>query len=218
MKGIYQYRDLETNEVVYIGKDRHIDENKRHKDHFYPSKYNDQQINRILQNNPDRYQYEELCASNDCDDELLNELEMGYIETYNPKFNFTHGGDGKYGFKPSSETCKKISNSKKGEKHPFYGKHLSDEHKQKISDSLKKINNQGDGTRYWKGKQMSDAHKQKISESMTLPYARIVKQGFELNKQRYGIRFNGKIIKKSIDKQKLIGWFKKNYLNEELKT
>lgn len=218
MKGIYQYRDLETDEIVYIGKDRYIGEKRRHKDHFYPSKYNEQQINRVLQNNPERYRYEELCASKDCDDNLLNELEMGYIKTYTPKFNFTEGGDGKSGFKPSPKTCMKISNSKKGENHPYFGKHLSDEHKQKISDSLKKINTQGKGTRHWEGKKLSEKHKQSISESMTLPYARITKQGFQGNKQIYGIRFKGKVLKKSIDKEKLIEWFNKNYINEELKT
>lgn len=37
MEGIYKYTDLETGEVVYVGKDSHIDKNERHKDHMAPS-------------------------------------------------------------------------------------------------------------------------------------------------------------------------------------
>lgn len=53
-KGIYKYTDLEINEIVYVGKDSHIDRNDRHKAHMRPSRYDDQPFNRILQNNPDR--------------------------------------------------------------------------------------------------------------------------------------------------------------------
>lgn len=42
MKGIYQYRDLYTNDVVYIGRDSRIDMNIRHKQHLNPSMYNEQ--------------------------------------------------------------------------------------------------------------------------------------------------------------------------------
>lgn len=38
----------------------------------------------------------------------------------------------------SDETKKKKSIAKSGKNHPFYGKHLSDEHKKKISDAQKK--------------------------------------------------------------------------------
>ena len=48
MKGIYKYTDLETNEVVYIGKDSHIDKKARHKDHMRLSLYNKQPFNRVL--------------------------------------------------------------------------------------------------------------------------------------------------------------------------
>ena len=48
-------------------------------------------------------------------------------------FNF------KPAFRPvhSRETCKKISDSKMGDKNPMYGKKISDEHKKKISESSK---------------------------------------------------------------------------------
>lgn len=57
MKGIYKYTDLKTDEVVYIGKDSHIDKKIRYYAHLTPSKYDDQPFNRVLQNNPERYEY-----------------------------------------------------------------------------------------------------------------------------------------------------------------
>lgn len=44
------------------------------------------------------------------------------------------------GFIPSDETRRKISLAFKGENHPFYGKHLSEETKLKISKSLRRGN------------------------------------------------------------------------------
>ena len=60
-KGIYGYWDNYIGDVVYIGKDARINNNRRMKDHQTPSRYNEQQINRVVQNNPDRYIYFNLC-------------------------------------------------------------------------------------------------------------------------------------------------------------
>lgn len=49
-------------------------------------------------------------------------------------------------------------------------------------------------------------------------YARIIKYGSEKNRQRYGIIFNTKLIKRSFYPNKLVEWFKENYPNEELIT
>ena len=57
MEGIYCYKDLQTNKIVYIGKDCQINKHRRNRQHFQKGRYNDQQINRVLQNNPDRYKY-----------------------------------------------------------------------------------------------------------------------------------------------------------------
>lgn len=131
MKGIYQYKDLKTGLIVYVGKDSHIDKNTRHKNHFSPSYYDKQVINRVLQNNPDRYEYSVLYSSDDVLDDDLNMLEMSFIEGYNPKFNFTNGGEGLSGYKHTEKTKRKISESNKG-------KIKSDEHKQKISKALRR--------------------------------------------------------------------------------
>lgn len=49
-------------------------------------------------------------------------------------------------------------------------------------------------------------------------YARIIKYGSEKNRQRYGIVFNTKVIKRSFYPNKLVGWFVENYPNVELIT
>ena len=136
MKGIYAYFDKETEKIVYIGKDSYIHKNERHKKHLQPSKYDEQTINRVLQNNPNRYIYKpiHICHSHLTNDDL-NGLEIQYIEALNPKFNFSNGGDG-FG---------------SGENHPYYGKSLSEEHRTKISESLK-------------GRVFSEEHRRKLSE------------------------------------------------------
>lgn len=44
MKGIYKYTDLKTGEIVYVGKDSHIDKHQRHKDHLKPSQYDNNRL------------------------------------------------------------------------------------------------------------------------------------------------------------------------------
>lgn len=90
--GIYYYTDNETGNVVYIGKDSHIDTDKRHKDHLSKSRYYSQPFNSVIQNNPERYQYKVYCHVSNIDE--LNQLEFDLINLYRPKFNFKHGGDG----------------------------------------------------------------------------------------------------------------------------
>ena len=111
-KGIYCYIDKENDKIVYVGKDSNIDKQKRRRDHLAPSRYNEQLINRILQNNPNRYIYQVLWEINDCTDNHLNQMEIFYIKKYDPQFNFTEGGGGMSGFKCSEGTRKKISESR----------------------------------------------------------------------------------------------------------
>lgn len=114
--GIYCYRDTQNdNEIVYVGKDSNISRNERHHRHYHPSRYNDQVINRVLQDNPSRYTYY-ILKKGDFSEDLLNALEIIYTHRYNPKFSFTIGGDGVRGYKHSEESKKKISESLKGHK------------------------------------------------------------------------------------------------------
>ena len=61
---------------------------------------------------------------------------------------------GMLGKKHSEESKKKMSESRKGEKNPFYGKHHSEENKIKWSEKKK-------------GKHLSEEHKRKLSKSNT---------------------------------------------------
>lgn len=63
----------------------------------------------------------------------------------------------RYGKSLSKETKQKMSESLKGERHPMYGKHLSEEHKRKLSENH---------SHYWKDKPRSEETKRKLSESM----------------------------------------------------
>lgn len=59
--------------------------------------------------------------------------------------------------KASEETRRKLSEANRGEKHHYFGKHLSAEHRKKLSESLK-------------GKKMpprSDQHRRKLSKALT---------------------------------------------------
>ena len=153
-KGIYCYIDGENDKIVYVGKDSNIDKNKRHRDHLAPSSYNAQPINRILQNNPNRYKYCVLWEIDDCTDNHLTQMEIFYIKKYGPKFNFTEGGGGISGFTHSEETRKKISENNA---RYWKGKTLSEETRKKISEAKKgkKPYEMTEETR----KKMSESHK-----------------------------------------------------------
>ena len=129
-KGIYAYIDKKNNKIIYVGKDSHIDDRRRDKNHKQPWAYNKQQINRVIQNTPERYQYKVLEEGN-ISGKILNALERSFIQKYNPKFNYTEGGEGILGFKHSNKTKKKISES-------LNGKYFSEEHKEKISKATSK--------------------------------------------------------------------------------
>ena len=200
-KGIYCYIDNKDNQVVYVGKDSNIDKKKRHRQHLTPSNYNEQPINRILQNNPNRYIYQVLWEIDDCTDNHLNQMEIFYIKKYNPQFNFTEGGDGSSGFRYSEEskkrmsearkgkthslkTRKKMSESKKGENHPMYGKTHSLETKKKISEANKGENNP------MYGKTHSEKTRKKMSEAQnTTGFYRVTKQKDNNCKQGFRWRY-----------------------------
>ena len=201
-KGIYGYYDNVKNKVVYIGQSKNLKDRLFH--HMKPSKYDEQQINKIIQNNPDRYEPFILADGNFTTDEL-NELEYEAVEIFktnrykypeNEGFNFKDGGDVK---DFSKETKLKISKALKG-------KPKSDEHKKKVSENHADFSGEnnpmygrtGENCPSWKN------------------YPRIVKKGIVREKQNYAIRFNGKIIKQSVSLNKLKKWFKENYPNEEL--
>lgn len=163
LSGIYAYLDNKTGKIVYIGKDKYIEKHQRYKSHLHPSKYDIQPFNRVLQNNPDRYEYEVLKVG-EFNDNLLSALEIIYIKRYgtydNRKgygesygFNFTVGGDGLKGFKHSEKTKQKLREINTGKKH-------SKETKKKLSELNKGKN------AYWYGKNLPNKTKRKISNTL----------------------------------------------------
>jgi len=145
--GIYAYVDNKNNDIVYIGKDMNIQSKRRHYEHHAPSRYNEQPFNRILQNNPDRYSYKVLSFFNPKYKplDLLSTLEIIFIDYFNPKFNFTKGGDGLCGYTHTEESKQKMSRAKKGkysgENHPFFGKTHSKRSKELQSLNISNANN-----------------------------------------------------------------------------
>lgn len=75
-----------------------------------------------------------------CSIDELNEREKFYInyyDTFNNGYNCTEGGDGVRGYRFNDEQRQHISNQIKGNKHPNYGKHTTNEVLQKLKDANK---------------------------------------------------------------------------------
>jgi hypothetical protein len=131
--GIYQIRNL-INNKRYIGQTSNFENRKNC--HFRSLKggYNK---NKHLQNAYNKYGLENFVFEIliYCEREYLTKYEQFFVDKekesllYNNRIKCV---DSNKGFKYSKETIKKRS----GKNHPMYGKHLSKEHKQKISRSL----------------------------------------------------------------------------------
>jgi group I intron endonuclease len=71
--------------------------------------------------------------------EELDQKEKDWIDRYNsidPTYGYNNDTGGKYG-KHSEETRHKLSKLRMGENSPWFGKHLSEEHRRKISKAEK---------------------------------------------------------------------------------
>lgn len=209
VSGIYAYIDKMNDEIVYVGKDSYIHEDKRHKAHLCECKYKEQQINKVLQNNPDRYDYKILYVGN-FNKDLLNALEINTIAEHNPMFNFTNGGDGIVGYTHTEEAKQKISKAMKGNKY-FLGKKHKQESKDKMSKSkigdknpmknpetAKKVSKalkgrKGPETSFY-GKHHSESTKKQIShkkshQQSTSGYYRVYKSKSNACKQGFYYRY-----------------------------
>ena len=177
---IYKFTN-KINGKIYIGQT--VDEKRRLSEHKRCSKKkgNPSFHKAIEKYGWDNFEYKILFKGH-CNNEqdLINTLNfkeiisIKYFDSYNKKksYNLTFGGGGQLGFKLTEETKQKISDSRKGEKNPMFGKRgkdspnygktktLSLETKQKISESLK-----GEKNPFY-GKHHTDETKKKISDSV----------------------------------------------------
>jgi len=138
-----------------------------------------------------------------CEVNELNELEIHYINLFNC-FNTENGLNlkegGICGGKLSDETKRKLSDSRKGEKHHYFGKKLSKEHKNKMS-----VSHSGEKNHNY-GKKFSDERKKQMSESRkgknNPNYGKklTAKQKEDLSKMKLGIKnpFFGKTHTKDV--------------------
>ena len=147
---IYGYTNLESGKM-YIGQTLHPE--RRWNAHRY-GKYKNG-WHKDYQKNPEKYEYSVI--EYDVPEDKLDAREIFWIsffDSYNNGYNLTPGGDGmSKGYKLSDETKHKMSEAKKGENNPMYGKHHSEE-------TLIKI--RGENNPMY-GKHHSDETKQKIS-------------------------------------------------------
>lgn len=215
-KGLYGYWDKQKKKVVYIGKDSNMSENKRGGDHLAPSNINDQPFNKILQNNPDRYEYFEIIhLPNNTPDEVLNDLESIIISRYatyenrrghgkDYGYNFTRCGEGASGREVSEATRNKISESLKGENHPMYGKSIPEEVKKNLSETRRGKDNPMYGRHHSdEARARMSKARQKEKHPQWKDYPRIVKAGFKNGKQVYGLKYNGEYVMRSNNKEKV---------------
>ena len=103
--------------------------------------------------------------------EELDKLEDMYIKIYDCIDNGYNQKEGGSHGKVSRESRKRMSESKKGENNPMYGKCLTEEHKRKLSESRKGVKLTKEHieqlTKSKKGKPLSQEHKDKISKANT---------------------------------------------------
>ena len=85
--------------------------------------------------------------------EMLNDLEIDYIEKLKPAYNAAPGGLGSTGVPWTEERKEKFKKLMSGENNPNFGKPLSEETKQKLSESLK-------------GRVISEETRKKTSQTM----------------------------------------------------
>ena len=138
--GVYRIVN-DVNCKIYIGSSIHVF--KRLHEHKSTLK-NNCHHNTHLQRSWDKYGEEsfsfEILEILDDNIDLLREREQYWIDYYksydsNVGYNISHSAMGNSGHEVSEETKEKIRNKTTGELNHFYGKHHSDETRQKMSQN-----------------------------------------------------------------------------------
>lgn len=148
------YKHTAPNGKVYIGITRQNPIRRWNNGHGY--KHNEYFNNAILKYGWDSITHEILFTGLNKTQAENKEIELiAAYQSDNREYGYNIDKGGNVVGKVSEETKKKqslIARQRPKEMHPRLGKHLSEEHKRKISEAHK-------------GKQISDEHKRKISEA-----------------------------------------------------
>lgn len=180
MKEVIEFYNIYiiTNKVngkQYVGITKN-DIQQRFDQHIYESNHN--HTNRVLCKairKYGKYNFSIKLLESIEDEKLAKETEIFYISKYKTHieheecngYNMTIGGDGVKGFTITEETRAKLSAAFSGENHPFYGKHLSDEHK--MNCSMVKL-----------GIKKSQSTRKNMSESKKKPVLQLHKDTLEV--------------------------------------
>lgn len=149
ISGIYKIQSKIKPEKIYIGSA--IDIHSRWRCHLRMMK-NNKHENAKLQNHYNKYGKNDFVFSIliGCDKQDLISTEQFYIDAYNPFFNICKKAGSSLGVKHGPEFSRKLSIAFKGQNHPNYGKHLSEETRRKISEAHK-------------GQKQTPEHKEKLA-------------------------------------------------------
>lgn len=105
--GLYCYRKVEDGTIVYIGVDSDLRTNRRHYDHNradFKTGKRGQLINKVLQDNPHKFVYEQLLF---CSTEWIEVIELALIDKFRPMYNII-GNDKYKGNKKQSKVEKHL--------------------------------------------------------------------------------------------------------------
>ena len=200
-----------VNDKKYIGQSIDVERRlKVHKNHLNSKNHHNSHLQRSWNKyGEDAFEFK-IIAENIPLEELddLERTFIGHYNTMSSHYGYNNEEGGNKNKSVSHQTRKKMSESKsgknhpmygiRGENHPLYGRIFSEETKRKMSESHI-------------GKTHSEETKRKLSESNTgennprwKSYPRIVENGYDnQGKKRYGIKYNGKLVKSSIFRDKL---------------
>lgn len=186
--GIYIIRNKKENKKYVGSTNGGRDRWKQHKEGLTKGTHH----SRYLQRAWDKHGEDafEFVFIEECIPEMLLIREQNWIDffrSYDSRFgyNMSPTAGNTLGIKRSEETKKKLRELNLGEKHPMYGKHLSEEHKKKISESnmgrqiseetREKIRKRfAEGGHPFQGKHLTKEHKEKL---------RLIKVGKQLTEE-----------------------------------
>ena len=156
--GIYKIRNL-SNDKCYVGSAANVFKRWRvHKCYLKSNKHRNVHLQRAWNRHGEQNFVFEVIE--EVQDKIkLIEREQYYLDALRPEYNICAIAGSCLGIKRSAEVKQKMSEAKKGEKHPFYGKTFSEEHRQKMSES--KMGEK----HYLFGKHLSEETRQKMSEA-----------------------------------------------------